>query len=111
MTKTKVFQKDFRMTEASPYTVRCGIAVEKVVPLTQVSSQLTRRKKRRRYVHRAAWAFDLTEVVSNTDIDTEESFEVEIELLDTGVMFERTMDAIAARGLRLVRDAMDMLAK
>jgi len=110
MTKTKVFQKDFSVSDKGPYTVRCGIAIEKVVPLTQVATQLTRHKKRCRYVYKS-WAFDLTEVVSNTDVDTEESFEVEIELLDTGVLFERTMDSIAERGLQLVRDAMDMLAK
>lgn len=106
MTKSKLFQKDYH---AAQFTVRCGIALEKNVPLRVVHSRLTRRKKRRRYVYRC-WAFDLTEVVSNTDVDTEETYEVELELLDTGMMFERTMDSLAEWGLLLVRDMIQMLS-
>jgi hypothetical protein len=107
MTKHKVYQKDFTVTE-SPYTTRCGIAMEKVVPLTEAPAGFTRHKRRTRYIYNM-WAFDLTTVVSNTDIDTEESYEVEIELLDPGLLFERTMDSIAEYGLSLVQDAVRML--
>jgi hypothetical protein len=109
MTKHKVFQKDVKVS-SSPYTVRCSLAVERVVPLQAVNSHRMRHKKRRRYVYQC-WAFDLTEVVSNTDIDTEESYEVEIELLDTGMLFERTMDSLAEWGLALVGDVLGMLVK
>ena len=107
MTKHKVYQKDFTVTE-SPYTTRCGIAMEKVVPLVDAPTGFTRHKRRTRYIYKM-WAFDLTTVVSNTDIDTEESYEVEIELLDPGLLFERTMDSIAEYGLSLVQDAVRML--
>jgi hypothetical protein len=107
MTKTKVFQRDFAVDEC-PYTVRCGIAIEKVIGLTQIPARVTRHKRRHRYVHKA-WAFDLTTVVSNGDVDTEETYEVEIELLDTDLVFEKTMDHIAASGLSLVRDCISML--
>ena len=108
MTKNKVFHKDFVLDPASPYTVRCGIAIEKIIPMHQINSKFTRHKKRVRYVYRS-WAFDLTEVVSNTDLDTEESFEVEIELMDSGLLFERTMDSVAEWGLKLVTDCIRML--
>ena len=107
MTKHKVYQKDFTVTE-SPYTTRCSIAMEKVVPLTNIPTGFTRHKRRTRYVYKM-WAFDLTTVVSNTDIDTEESYEVEIELIDPGLLFERTMDSIAEYGLTLIQDAVEML--
>jgi hypothetical protein len=107
MTKTKVFQKDV-VAENTPYTLRCSLAVERIVPLKPVNSRRTRHKKRRRYIYKC-WAFDLTEVISNTDIDTEESYEVEIELLDTGMLFERTMDSLAEWGLALVQDVLKML--
>lgn len=107
MTKHKVYQKDFTVTE-SPYSTRCSIAMEKVVPISSTPTGFTRHKRRTRYVYKT-WAFDLTTVVSNTDIDAEESYEVEIELLDPGLLFERTMDSIAEYGLSLVQDAVRML--
>lgn len=108
MTKTKAFQRDAAESSV-PYVVRCSVSFEHIVPLQQVPSRLTRHKRRRRYVFKC-WAFDLTEVVSNTDIDTEESYEVEIELLDPGMLFERTMDSLAEWGLALVADAMALTA-
>ena len=107
MTKNKVFQKDV-VAENTPYTIRCSLSVERIVPLKAVNSKCTRHKKRRRYIYKC-WAFDLTEVVSNTDIDTEETYEVEIELLDTGMLFERTMDSLVDWGLVLVNDVLGML--
>lgn len=106
MAKNKVFQTDF---QAAQFQVRCSIAIEKQVPLRVVNSRLTRRKQRRRYVYKC-WAFDLTEVVSNTDVDTEETYEVELELLDTGMLFERTMDSLAEWGLLLTEDMVRMLS-
>ena len=106
MTKTGTFRREFG---AAQFTVRCSIAIERIVPLRVVSSRLTRRKRRRRYVHEC-WTFDLTEVVSTADVDAEELYEVEIELLDTGMLFERTTSAIAAWGLALVDDLVRMLA-
>jgi hypothetical protein len=106
MTKTKVFQKD--LPTETPYTLRCGMAMEKTVPLAQVASKLTRHKKRRRYVWKC-WAFDLTEVSSNGDLDSEETFEVEIELLDPEMLFQCTMDSLADWGLVLCREMIGML--
>jgi hypothetical protein len=106
MTKTGTFRREF---ETAQFTVRCSIAVETSVPLRVVSSRLTRRKRRRRYMYKC-WAFDLTEVVSTADVDTEETYEVEIELVDTGMLFERTMVAMVDWGLALVDDLVRMLA-
>ncbi len=84
------------------------MALERIVPLRSVHSRLTRHKKRCRYI-RNGWAIDLTEVVSNGDVDTEESFEVEIELLDTGMLFEKTMEYVVDYGLMLVNDVVGLL--
>jgi hypothetical protein len=108
MTKSKVFQLDSTLDEC-PYTIRTSLAIEKIVPDHDVVARYTRRKTRRRYAL-ANWAFDLTRVVSNVDIDAEETYEVEIELTDPGLLFEKTMDHIARWGLDLVRDAVRMLA-
>jgi hypothetical protein len=107
MTKTKVSQVEYPC-ENSPYTMRVSMALERIVPLVPVRARLTRHKKRRRYI-RKGWAIDLTEVVSNGDVDTEESFEVEIELLDTGLLFEKTMEYVVDYGLMLVKDVVKML--
>ena len=107
MTKTRVSQTDYPCTN-SPYTMRVSMALERIVPLRSVHSRLTRHKKRCRYI-RNGWAIDLTEVVSNGDVDTEESFEVEIELLDTGVLFEKTMEYVVDYGLMLVNDVLGLL--
>lgn len=108
MTKRRVFQKEFELHSDSPYTIRANIAIEKVVPLRTVISKLTRHKRRRRYVYKC-WAYDFTEVVSNGDIDMEESYEIELELLDPGVLFEKTMDYVLDWGLGLVGDMVKIL--
>jgi hypothetical protein len=107
MTKTKVSQAEYPC-ENSPYTMRVSMALEHIVPLISTRARVTRHKKRRRYI-RNGWAIDLTEVVSNGDVDTEESFEVEIELLDTALLFEKTMDYVVDYGLMLVKDVVTML--
>lgn len=107
MTKTKVHQAEYPCTN-SPYTMRVSMALERIVPLISVRARLTRHKKRRRYI-RKGWAIDLTEVVSNGDVDTEESFEVEIELLDTSLLFEKNMEYVVQYGLMLVKDVVHMM--
>lgn len=107
MTKTKVFQTD--LEDLGPYTIRVGIALEKVVSQQTTNPRITRHKKRQRYFHKC-WAFDLTEVVSNGDLDNEESYEVELELVDTGILFEKTMDFVVHWGLDLVKDVVRMLS-
>lgn len=107
MRKSKLFQADLA-APGSPYSIRCSVALETSLPLQPMANSLTRHKRRWRYRHKH-WVFDLTEVVSNTDIDEEESYEVEIELLDVGLLFERTMDATAAWGLKLAGDMVAML--
>lgn len=109
MTKSKVFQLDSTLDEC-PYTIRTSLAIEKIVQdHDPAPARFTRHKTRRRYAL-ANWAFDLTRVVSNADLDAEETYEVEIELTDSGLLFEKTADHIASWGLDLVRDAVRMLA-
>lgn len=105
LTKRRLFFTEF---DKAHLTARCSISLEVPVPLRVINSRLTRHKRRRRYIYKC-WAFDLTEVVSTADVDSEETFEVEIELLDTGMLFERTMASLAEWGLALVNDISTML--
>jgi hypothetical protein len=111
MVKNKQFHIDRDDTAGGPYVVRCSVAYERVVdcPPGAETASFTRYKKRTRYVYKNTWAFDLTEVTSNADVDSLETYEVEIELLDPGVLFDKTMDHIARTGLQFARDAIQIM--
>lgn len=106
MTKTKTFSETY--PTSTPYAVRCSIALERFVTMT-FDPKLTRHKKRTRYVF-GEWAIDLTEVVSNSDVDSEESFEVEVELLDPTVLFKKPMDVVIKHGAGIVEDILKFLS-
>lgn len=110
MTKHRVFQTNFPVdtdSDSTPYVARCSIAFETVVPLQDPRARITRHKRRTRYVAKN-WAFDLTEVTSNADVDSLETYEVEIELLDPETVFDRTTEHIIATGRRYIRDVVSM---
>jgi hypothetical protein len=104
MTKTKVFQIDGDSTGETPYTLRAGIALERIVKYTEVSHpKITRHKRRWRFT-RLPWVFDMTEVTSNADLDAEESYEVELELFDPGILYEEPMEKVVRDGVALLTD-------
>jgi len=106
MTKKRMYHTEF---SGKPCTVRSSIAIEHILsestlpqpPPGKNHTTTTRQKDRTRYLV-GPWAFDLTVVVSNADLDSEETFEIELELLDTMVLFEYTMDHIVQWGLNLI---------
>lgn len=99
MTKKRMFHNEL---PGQPCTIRSSIAVEQRIPDVQLQGRVTKRQKRRKRYIMGPWAFDLTVVVSNADIDSEETYEVELELLDTMTLFEYTMDHIVQWGISLV---------
>jgi hypothetical protein len=107
--KTVAGKLDFQPSDASsPFVGRASVARESVRPVEKPPPPMRfrRHKVRRRYVWNC-WAFDLTRVRSTLpdqlDADVE-SFEVEIELIDTGMLFERTISSLVDWGFALVDD-------
>lgn len=100
MTKKRLFHTEF---PTQPFAVRASIAFENRVETTAPpKGRVTKRQKQRtRYIW-GPWAYDLTVVVSNADLDSEETYELELELLDTMAFFEHTMDYLVEWGLQLV---------
>lgn len=112
-TKSKLPPVDFEFGGDCPFVGRASVAVEHFAPAPHDSPPTTARriKHRTRYVWKC-WAFDLTRVQSTLpgDLDNDEaSYEIEIELVDTGMMFERTMDSLAEWGLALIGDVVKMV--
>lgn len=92
-----------------PWTCRASMSLEVADPPTQqrpADSKFERHKRRWSYPYRC-WSIDLTEVASNLphQLDNDgKSYEVEIELVDTGELFARPMPELAEWGMRLAAD-------
>lgn len=90
----------------TPYVMRASLAREHPtasMPHTGAGKIVVRKKDRRRFIQ-GPWAYDVTQVVSNQDVDNEETYEIEVELLDTTILFEYTMDHIVRCGLSYLQD-------
>lgn len=61
---------------------------------------------RTRYIV-GGWAYDLTDVTTNTDEDV--VHEVELELLDTDVLFHTSMDIVAHDGFNRMVHLLELL--
>lgn len=111
LTKTRIATIDIPTHTA--LSARASVSIETFAPAdADVPPTTSRRiKSRKRYVWNC-WAFDLTRVHSTLpdDLDNDDvSYEIEIELVDPGMLFERTMDSLVDWGLVLVQDVLDML--
>ena len=93
-----------------PWSVRASVSLEQ--PMGRAAlSQYERHKRRWSYAHRC-WRVDLTSVVSNLPAhqdDDRESFEVEIELADQDVLYERPVDHIVEWGWQMVSEICDLM--
>jgi len=113
MTKTKIRAVDYDFSpKDTPFVARASIAIEQFAPAEGQPPPTTARriKHRRRYAYKC-WAFDLTQVQSTLpgDLDNDDmSYEIEVELADPGMLFERTMDGIAEWGMALLEDLVQM---
>lgn len=91
-----------------PWSVRASVSLESLEDEAPAGVVLKyeRRKKRWSYTHRC-WRIDLTRVSSNlpSHLDEDsEAHEVEVELVDTGILFERTLAYVVEWGWRICED-------
>lgn len=111
LTKQKCGTVDFELKD-TPLVARAAISIEQFAPAEPDAPPTTaRRQKRRRRYCWHCWAFDLTEVRSTLpgELDNDDaSYEIEVELLDPGILFERTMDSLAEWGMALLDDLIVM---
>lgn len=93
-----------------PWSVRASVSLEE--PMGRAAlSQYERQKRRWSYTHRC-WRIDLTSVASNLPAhkdDDRESYEVEIELVDPDVLFERPVSYIVEWGWKMVDEVCDLM--
>jgi len=101
----------------SPWCCRVSMSLEEVdsrdrQPPPPAAHKFERHKQRWSYRY-ACWSVDLTRVVSNLphQLDNDAvSYEVEIELRDTGELFTRTMDNLLEWGWSMVQDMCNMMS-
>jgi hypothetical protein len=108
--KTRVGDVD--IDASGPWTVRGSVSIEEAVhPRPACETMYERRKSRLSYRHHC-WRIDLTRVRSNlpSHLDEDEDiFEVEIELADPGMLFERTVDNLVDWGWRMSREVCGLM--
>lgn len=116
MHKKRLADVDLDPSAAStrPWSVRASVSLEEAGDDVQASGlelRYERRKRRWSYRHEC-WSVDLTIVRSNLPShldDDEEAYEVEVELVDQGVLFEKTAEHVVAWGWGLVEDMMALM--
>lgn len=97
-----------------PWSVRASVSYESDVrpPTAPFEPRYERLKRRWSYRHRC-WSIDLTRVRSNVadqlDAD-EESLEVEIELVDKDMVFERPLRHVVEWGYKMVAEVCELMA-
>lgn len=109
MTKTKAGQAEFRV--ADPYVARASVSVEATVPPPDAPppGKPFRRVKARRRFLRGGWAVDTTAVTSTADLDADTTYEVEVELVDHGMFFEKTFERVLEEGARVTQEMASLL--
>lgn len=97
-----------------PWSVRASVSLEELeaAPAGNVFLKYERKKQRWSYRHKC-WRIDLTRVSSNLPAQLDEdaeTHEVEIELVDQDVLFERPVDYIVEWGWSLAKDVCALMA-
>lgn len=105
-----------------PWSVRASVSLEEtekgappqqMQQLQQLQQQIRYERHKRRWSYRhACWSVDLTAVRSNLPAhldEDEDAYEVEIELADQGILFEKTVEHVVAWGYRLADDMMALM--
>lgn len=97
-----------------PWSVRASVSLEvtEAHPPKGVQLKYERRKQRWSYRH-MCWSIDLTKVCSNLPgnlDDDQETYEVEVELVDPGMLFERTVENLVEWGWKIVGDVCDLMS-
>lgn len=99
-----------------PWGVRASVSLEDTdspAPPPHPGTQIKYERHKRRWSYRhACWSVDLTAVRSNlpSHLDEDEhTYEVEIELVDQGILFEKTVEHVVEWGYRLADDMMELM--
>lgn len=97
-----------------PWTIRASVSLEEPQDTGPPGSTMKyeRRKQRWSYRHRC-WRIDLTRVATNLPANADDdvdAHEVEIELADPGVLFERPFDHVAAWGWKMAEEVCGLMA-
>jgi hypothetical protein len=104
-----------------PWSVRLSISLEAMkeeeenalpAPHPPMESIKCRREKKRRSYTLHCWRFDLTRVIDTSQIDADcEVFEIELELVDTTILFYYDLRFVIRWGLQLMQSILDILEK
>lgn len=87
------------------FAIRSSLAIEiREENATPPNSFVMQRTKYRTSFKKGPWSIDFTRVeIIPIKNDIEEVYEIEVELLDTGYMFERELHMILAEGIQLAQ--------
>lgn len=94
----------------NPWSVRASLSLEEVedgqqAPSSHASLAFKYERRKQRWSYRyLCWSIDMTQVRSNlpSHLDADhDAFEVEIELVDQGMLFERTVEHLVGWGWRM----------
>lgn len=89
------------------WSMRVSVSFEDAAAVGDETKLKYERKKERWSYQHVCWSIDLTKVSSNLPAQLDEdryTYEVEIELVDQGMMFERTLDHLVQWGFDIARD-------
>lgn len=112
--KKRLADVDTNSASFRPWSVRGSVSFEEVgsAPSTAVDLRYQRRKERWSY-RSQCWSVDLTRVRSNlpNQLDSDQDvYEVEVELVDRGMLFERTMSNLVEWGWCIAKDLCTLMA-
>lgn len=115
MHKKRLADVDTEPTDPRPWSVRASVSLEEEEGVAPGSVKLKyeRSKQRWSYRHRC-WSIDLTQVRSNLPThldDDQDCFEVEIELVDQGMLFERPLRNLVEWGWKLADEVCGLMSE
>lgn len=93
------------------WSIRASVSLEDPIKPQGIPLKYERRKQRWSYTHQC-WRVDLTRVLSNLPMhldEDQEIYEVELELADVGVLFEKRLDHVLDWGWSFVGELCDIM--
>lgn len=93
--------------DAGAYAIRSAIALETQEPADPPNSFVMQRTKNRTSFRKGPWRIDFSRVeIIPIKNDIEEVYEIEVELVDAGYLFERELNLIVEEGIKIARQLM-----
>ena len=101
-------------TNQGPWSIRASVSLEELdTTPAPIALKYSRNKRRWSYRHRC-WSIDLTRVQSNlpNDLDSDQDvYEIEVELVDPGILFQRSLDNVVVWGWQIAQDMCGLMAR